>query len=838
MAEFTGPNLRQPNAAPFPSVAPLAPVPQFGDLGKAIAGEVEDRKAAAAAKEESSVFAQVVEEQTEAVTNFLNEGTPSNPDGEATAFDEATNADRAAAIQNPGVKSALGSVERIRQARAQARTPEDFERLYLKAADINKRIVNDHPQFADVVLKASQAALGFDPLEKAVGLRQSELIKQQELEAAQRKTLIERATGAGVVDIRSDGTFDEPDAIRKGQALLQQDELLKRGKERAELLEKSKPSEAELRRSKFSAYSTSVLPIVKTQLASFGANLINNFAELENDPSSAAVIQRLWSEKRAAFLANQELKIAEIDDPTVQEDARRLINAQLKPYDDLYTGDFSTLARNKRRLDNLQAQTNLELHETAPIVARMGLLGDQISEAVLAKTSASDPAFYDRVVSEVTGFASGSSGAPTARQDITNFIDVAEGTKPLASMTSNEARGVIKHATNSINALANNPNSVDERGLAAYATLATQLAATADSTALPPEQLARAVDTLSSPNKLRLFDRLAASGAPKEQLAELAGGIERVNQKNFNAQAQALREVATAPSSPQFQARFGFAFEGGSVKPVFNPASGRVELERQGGVAIPRELQARITSINNSLDAITHMAPHTGGTRGFDDLQTRQVLADTAGIETRGQRVELPSAPAPAPAQAPATLAQLPRTPEELTQELIRLGREGNAAGIQALLGTIQRGSGAASAFPVSFTARPVFKDEELDKKVVDTANAVGVDSALFARLVKAESNGNQNARSSAGAVGLTQLIPSTAEELGVDPEDPDENLFGGATYLKRQIDRFGDTRMALAAYNWGPANVAKAVKKYGDEWDQHLPKETENYINRIAPKG
>lgn len=106
-------------------------------------------------------------------------------------------------------------------------------------------------------------------------------------------------------------------------------------------------------------------------------------------------------------------------------------------------------------------------------------------------------------------------------------------------------------------------------------------------------------------------------------------------------------------------------------------------------------------------------------------------------------------------------------------------------------------------------------------------AQQVGVPASLLAALVNAESSGNQNAVSSAGAIGLTQLMPGTAEGLGVDPYDPYQNLVGGATYLKQQYDRFGSWPLALAAYNAGPG----AVEKYGG-----VPPyaETQNYVARI----
>ena len=88
-----------------------------------------------------------------------------------------------------------------------------------------------------------------------------------------------------------------------------------------------------------------------------------------------------------------------------------------------------------------------------------------------------------------------------------------------------------------------------------------------------------------------------------------------------------------------------------------------------------------------------------------------------------------------------------------------------------------------------------------------------GIPRDLFARLIQAESNWNQDAVSPAGAIGLAQLMPETAARLGVDPTDPQANLEGGALYLKQQYLRFRSWRLALAAYNAGP----EAVEEYND---------------------
>ena len=102
-----------------------------------------------------------------------------------------------------------------------------------------------------------------------------------------------------------------------------------------------------------------------------------------------------------------------------------------------------------------------------------------------------------------------------------------------------------------------------------------------------------------------------------------------------------------------------------------------------------------------------------------------------------------------------------------------------------------------------------------------------GVPSDLFLRLVQQESGWNPNAKSVKGALGLAQLMPQTARELGVNPLIPEQNLEGGARYLRTQYETFGSWRLALAAYNAGPGAVAQyqGVPPYA---------ETQNYVRVI----
>lgn len=118
---------------------------------------------------------------------------------------------------------------------------------------------------------------------------------------------------------------------------------------------------------------------------------------------------------------------------------------------------------------------------------------------------------------------------------------------------------------------------------------------------------------------------------------------------------------------------------------------------------------------------------------------------------------------------------------------------------------------------------------DEIISMIDDTSAKYGVDAKLIKALVKQESGFNPTAKSKAGALGLMQLMPSTAKGLGVkDPLDAKQNIEGGVKYVKSLLNRFdGNIILALAAYNAGP----NAVKKYNG-----IPpyKETQNYVKSI----
>lgn len=114
--------------------------------------------------------------------------------------------------------------------------------------------------------------------------------------------------------------------------------------------------------------------------------------------------------------------------------------------------------------------------------------------------------------------------------------------------------------------------------------------------------------------------------------------------------------------------------------------------------------------------------------------------------------------------------------------------------------------------------------------RIIDCASErYGVDADLIKAVIKTESDFDEKATSDRGAMGLMQLMPETAQDLGVkNAYNPVENIMGGTRYLKMLMDRYdGDTNAALAAYNWGMGNVERNPDR--------LPEETKTYIARVT---
>lgn len=150
--------------------------------------------------------------------------------------------------------------------------------------------------------------------------------------------------------------------------------------------------------------------------------------------------------------------------------------------------------------------------------------------------------------------------------------------------------------------------------------------------------------------------------------------------------------------------------------------------------------------------------------------------------------------------------------------------------------GSGKKGYSPLSGISASIPPHPADKTRDgtttpamIDRIIGHSSEKYGVDATLIRAVIRAESDFDPRATSPRGAMGLMQLMPETAKDLGVtNPYDPVQNVAAGTRYLKTLLDRYdGNTNAALAAYNWGMGNVERNPGR--------LPEETKTYIARVT---
>ena len=171
-------------------------------------------------------------------------------------------------------------------------------------------------------------------------------------------------------------------------------------------------------------------------------------------------------------------------------------------------------------------------------------------------------------------------------------------------------------------------------------------------------------------------------------------------------------------------------------------------------------------------------------------------------------------------------VVHLTNVPSDPHYEKYRVGSSGGTG--NGILIIARRESARRSPLAFRSHARDAKTAADFDLLIARAARRHGLPPALVKAVVRAESNFQPHALSNAGAQGLMQLMPATADDLGVDdPFRAEDNVFGGTRYLRAMHDRYGDWQLALAAYNAGPA----AVDRFGG-----IPPyaETQQYVERV----
>lgn len=141
--------------------------------------------------------------------------------------------------------------------------------------------------------------------------------------------------------------------------------------------------------------------------------------------------------------------------------------------------------------------------------------------------------------------------------------------------------------------------------------------------------------------------------------------------------------------------------------------------------------------------------------------------------------------------------------------------------------------SGYTGGQPLAVSA----STSEIESAVSQAARQTGLDPALIKAVIQVESSFRTEAVSSCGAQGLMQLMPGTARSLGVTNSfDAYQNVMGGSTYLQQQLERFGDIRLALAAYNTGPGRIGGLDISNADDPQQYarISEGVRGYVDKV----
>ena len=218
--------------------------------------------------------------------------------------------------------------------------------------------------------------------------------------------------------------------------------------------------------------------------------------------------------------------------------------------------------------------------------------------------------------------------------------------------------------------------------------------------------------------------------------------------------------------------------------------------------------------------------------------QLLEALAPRAAAGIRGMAGQSPALPTPPAATPPAATPEPVDEMEALNSQEQALVDSINMLELQQRSAT-QTPAAEVAAEPTSIT---------IGKQDVSIPSGEGYAAPdLVKAVIRAESSGDPKAISEKGAGGLMQLMPATARELGLTPAerfDPIKNVEAGSRYLQRQIAEFGSIEAALAAYNWGPGNIATAKAKLEADglpvtWENikkvvKVPSETKTYVNTV----
>jgi hypothetical protein len=338
--------------------------------------------------------------------------------------------------------------------------------------------------------------------------------------------------------------------------------------------------------------------------------------------------------------------------------------------------------------------------------------------------------------------------------------------------------------------------------------------------------------------------RVAAAAAKDTISSDAALELKRLNQEY--GKAEELKDI--------FAARLGSEMGGDAVEDIF------MSMRTTGGAGTALQMATQSGNILPAVaGAVLTAARVPEAKRELADILTDPIFRQYAPMAGRAlEQAPLVRGGARAEQQF---VEEIPQAREErqrgerIAEQLIaqRAAQQPLIDQLQqlneALKGIERQPAAEGEAKPLPVDQEPRARRREIsltpDAPVEDRIARFTREDPIIQAIIWQESRGNPKAKSRAGAAGLMQIMPGTAKDLGVDDRlDPEQSITGGTKYYQQQLETFDDPELALAAYNWGPGNVKRALAKLRakgreETWDNvvrftSVPTETRNYVDPV----
>lgn len=713
---------------------------------------------------------------------------------------------------DPTARGAIQAADRLAQSHEQGRLSR---RQYLDRLSLTvKEAVAEKPHLSAAIRDRVRAVAGLNPTEELVRIQLEEDAFERKLEFDTKQTAVTAASNSGIHFFDDNGQFDSDRMALAGREILQAQALADLEADKAARAPTKEQMDVRQFQAQMALASTvynNKISGILTQIQLVTAANPNLTSEQQN-----AELQQQWGVARQDFLIslNNQLNSAAANSrisPKARADALQAWQDQLNAIDELFTGDFAEAERTKRVMDAFQNNTQITFVEVAPALAQTkALFGPEVMANVLPEFIT--PEQRPELASDIENvFSTVDQQAQERRQigSISALNSIADGTGTLSSMDAGTKTDVIRMATDAIdNYNRLGVDTLNDTQLQSYARLNSMLIREAQGSQDGEDIRGVAKLTLTPANTAKMRT-LAASEQNKEAASRLASA-------QIGVGAAAMRDVGLSmgPRSKRVGSNALGTERTVTFTPVFNLGTGRLEIINDdkatrttlaGSPARPPDDLVRdVDDWNNFADRISEISSLTD-VPGFSNLNEAQL----------GQKLAIQSG-----VGGPEVIENA--GPEVLGMQGL-VDRQLNEAG-QDDVSEVD----SATVTPSSFEAGLVSPDQ-VNTLIQSAAKTHGVDPLLIQAVASVESNFNQQAISPAGALGVMQLMPGTASDLGVDPLNTEDNINGGAAYLAKMLEMFdGDIDLALAAYNAGPGNVRRA----GNVIPQNG--ETPEYVRRV----